>query len=77
MAADHIDPQSETWRAVKAALLEMRTDAEKDLGERGLSALDTEYQRGRRDAFLDVERLAEPKKKTGLRMGFAAPEAAA
>lgn len=76
MAADRIDPQSETWRAVKAALLGARIEAEKELSERGLPALDTEYQRGRRDALLAIERLVEPKKTAGFRVAFA-PESAA
>jgi len=71
MAADRIDPDSETWRAVKAALLEMRRDAEKTIGERGVSPIETEYERGRRDAILAVEKLVEPKKLTGFRAAFA------
>lgn len=68
--ADQIDPNSQTWRAVKAWAEGRRERSRSALEAQALPASDTEFERGKIAAVRELLALAEPKVKTAHSTGF-------
>ena len=58
-----IDPYSETWAAVATHADDQIARARLALETRGMSAVETEYERGRIAALKAVLSLAQPKRR--------------